>query len=113
MLHRGGSRGGALQGANVDRRGDTIAAVFSISDSINFFTLNPYSTTNNFTDDNGWASYNGLQVQLRKAFSHGLTWTSNYTFSKSLTLTEPDGQTGASASRRPGSTNFAILPIGW
>lgn len=57
---------------------------------INFFLLNPYSTngtnsTLNYVDDSGWSSYNGLQLQLRKQFSRGLTWTANYTFSKSLT----------------------------
>jgi len=58
---------------------------------INFFLLNPYAIGNStpgylgYVDDSGWSSYNGLQVQLRKQFSHGLTWTANYTFSKSLT----------------------------
>src|SRR5581483_1275104 len=53
---------------------------------INFFLLNPFSAgTLSYVDDSGWSSYNGLQVQLRKQFSHGLTWTTNYTFSKSLT----------------------------
>lgn len=53
---------------------------------INFFLLNPFDAgTLAYVDDSGWSSYNGLQVQLRKQFSHGLTWTTNYTFSKSLT----------------------------
>ena len=53
---------------------------------INFFTLNPYSTTSlPYVDDSGWSSYNGLQVQFRKAYSHGLQWTTNFTYSKSLT----------------------------
>jgi hypothetical protein len=39
----------------------------------------------NYIDDTGWDSYNGLQAQLRHRFSHGLTWTINYTWSKSLT----------------------------
>ena len=53
---------------------------------INFFLLNPFDAgTLSYVDDSGWSSYNGLQVQLRKQFSHGLTWTTNYTFSKSLT----------------------------
>jgi len=52
---------------------------------INFFTLNPYSTTNlPYVDDSGWSSYNGLQIQLRKQFTHGLLWTTNFTYSKSL-----------------------------
>jgi hypothetical protein len=53
---------------------------------INFFILNPFDAgTLSYVDDSGWSSYNGLQVQLRKQFSHGLTWTTNYTYSKSLT----------------------------
>jgi hypothetical protein len=61
---------------------------------INFFLLNPYvngilnnqpSGRMNYVDDGGWNSYNGLQIQLRKRYSHGLDWTTNYTLSKSLT----------------------------
>ena len=58
---------------------------------INFFMLNPYVIGGvgngrlNFVDDTGWDSYNGLQVQLRHRFSHGLDWSVNYTWSKSLT----------------------------
>ncbi|HKA01109.1 MAG TPA: TonB-dependent receptor, partial [Candidatus Solibacter sp.] len=61
---------------------------------INFFMLNPYvSQRLAFVDDSGWNSYNGLQTQFRKQFSKGLTWTFNYTFSKSLTnLAADDAQ---------------------
>ena len=53
---------------------------------INFFLVNPYVAGRiNYVDDTGWNSYNGLQVQFRKQYSQGLTWTANYTFSKSLT----------------------------
>lgn len=53
---------------------------------INLFLANPYVAGRiNYVDDSGWNSYNGLQVQLRKRYSHGLDWTANYTFSKSLT----------------------------
>ncbi|MGH9674670.1 MAG: carboxypeptidase regulatory-like domain-containing protein [Bryobacteraceae bacterium] len=52
---------------------------------INFFLLNPYVAGRmNYVDDSGWNSYNGLQVQLRKRHAHGLDWTTNYTWSKSL-----------------------------
>ncbi len=61
---------------------------------INFFLLNPYvSGRMNYVDDSGWNSYNGLQVQLRKRSSHGLDWTTNYTFSKSLTNLPQDNAT--------------------
>jgi hypothetical protein len=60
---------------------------------INFFLLNPFvSGRMNYIDDTGWHSYNGLQVQLRQRLSHGLTWTANYTWSKSLTNLAVDNQ---------------------
>jgi hypothetical protein len=57
---------------------------------INFFRLNPYTTTMNYVDDIGWWSYNGLQVQLRKEFSRGLTGTFNYSWSHGLANTGAD-----------------------
>ncbi len=52
---------------------------------INLFQLNPYSPGSlPFVDDTGWTSYNAAQVQLRRQFNKGLTWTSNFTFSKGL-----------------------------
>lgn len=57
---------------------------------INFFTLNPYTTSMNFVDDAGWWDYNGLQTQLRQTFSHGLTFTFNYTWSHGMSNTGAD-----------------------
>jgi carboxypeptidase family protein len=64
---------------------------------INFFLLNPYAIGNNtgrlnYVDDTGWHSYNGLQVQFRQRLSKGLNWTTNYTWSKSLTNLSADSQ---------------------
>jgi Carboxypeptidase regulatory-like domain len=68
---------------------------------INFFLLNPYAiglTAGNpngrmtFVDNGGWHSYNGLQVQFRQRLSRGLNWTTNYTWSKSLTNLSVDNQ---------------------
>jgi Carboxypeptidase regulatory-like domain len=68
---------------------------------INFFLLNPYAIglTNgipngrlNFVDNGGWNSYNGLQIQFRQRFSQSLNWSTNYTWSKSLTNLSVDGQ---------------------
>jgi hypothetical protein len=60
---------------------------------INFFLLNPYVAGRlGYVDDTGWHSYNGLQVQLRQRFQRGLTWTTNYTWSKSLTNLAVDNQ---------------------
>jgi carboxypeptidase family protein len=61
---------------------------------INFFLLNPYSAGRlNYVDDTGWHGYNGLQIQFRQRFSRGLNWTTNYTWSKSLTNLAADNQT--------------------
>jgi hypothetical protein len=57
---------------------------------INFFRLNPYTTTMNYVDDAGWWDYNGLQTQLRKTYSRGLTWTLNYTWSHGMSNTGAD-----------------------
>ena len=58
---------------------------------INLFQLNPYSPGNlPYVDDNGWTSYNGLQVQLRKQYSKGLVLTSNFSYSKSLSNNQAD-----------------------
>jgi len=68
---------------------------------INFFLLNPFAIglTNgnpngrlNFIDNGGWSSYNGLQIQFHQRFSQSLNWTTNYTWSKSLTNLAADNQ---------------------
>jgi Carboxypeptidase regulatory-like domain len=65
---------------------------------INFFLLNPYAigannnARLNFVDNGGWSSYNGLQIQFRQRFSQSLNWTTNYTWSKSLTNLTVDTQ---------------------
>src|SRR5262249_58034310 len=51
---------------------------------INFFRPNPYVTGLTLVDDNSYSTYHGLQLELRKAFSHGLTLQANYTWSKAL-----------------------------
>jgi hypothetical protein len=60
---------------------------------INFFLLNPFVAGRmNYIDDTGWHSYNGLQVTFRQRLSQGLNWTTNYTWSKSLTNLAVDNQ---------------------
>ncbi len=68
---------------------------------INFFMLNPFvaGLSNgapngrlNLVDNGGWNSYNGLQIQFRQRFTRGLNWTTNYTWSKSLTNLSVDNQ---------------------
>ena len=51
---------------------------------INFWTPNPFATGLDYQDDNGDNNYNGLQIALRKALSHGLSYTANFTWSHSL-----------------------------
>jgi len=60
---------------------------------INFFRLNPYTTSMNYVDDVGWWNYNGLQVQLRKSLAHGLVTTVNYSFSHAMSNTGADNAT--------------------
>ena len=60
---------------------------------VNFFLLNPFVAGRmNYVDDTGWHSYNGLQLQFRQRFSHGINWTANYTWSNSLTNLSADNQ---------------------
>jgi len=60
---------------------------------INFFLLNPFvSGRMSLVDNGGWNSYNGLQIQFRQRLSRGLTWTTNYTWSKSMTNLAVDNQ---------------------
>jgi hypothetical protein len=44
------------------------------------------------TGYDGFANYNSLQVTVRKAFSHGLTFQGAYTWSKDMTVISFDGQ---------------------
>src|SRR5215471_12673731 len=60
---------------------------------INFFLLNPFVAGRlNFTDDTGWSSYNGLQVQFRQRLANSLNWNFNWTWSKSMTNLPVDNQ---------------------
>src|SRR5258708_39376395 len=46
----------------------------------------------NLGDNGGSNSYNGLQIQFRQRLSRSLNWTTNYTWSKSLTNLSVDNQ---------------------
>ena len=52
---------------------------------INVFQINPYVATANLLSSNSFSNYNGLQVEFRQRFSHGVTMNVNYTWSHSLT----------------------------
>lgn len=63
---------------------------------INLFRPNPFVTGLTLLDDNSYANYHGLQLEFRKAFSHGLTVNANYTWSKALSdLFNLDDQSAA------------------
>jgi hypothetical protein len=51
---------------------------------INVFQLNPYAIPGNLNivDDNSSTKYHGLQLQLRRRLTAGLSATANYTFAK-------------------------------
>jgi hypothetical protein len=51
---------------------------------INFFRANPFVTNMTLLDDNQWSTYQGLQIEVRRSFSHGLTLNANYVWSKAL-----------------------------
>ena len=51
---------------------------------INLFRPNPFVTGLTLLDDNSYSTYHGLQLEFRKAYSHGLTLQANYTWSKAL-----------------------------
>jgi hypothetical protein len=49
-------------------------------------------------DDNSYSTYHGLQLEFRRAYSHGLTLNANYAWSKALSdlfnLTSQDANVG-------------------
>ena len=74
---------------------------------INYFVPNPFASSLNYLDDSGSTNYNGLQIELRKAYSNGLTLNANYTFSKALgDFSNAFGQGGESQYRT--MRNFAL-----
>ncbi len=68
----------------------------STATSSNFNARRPYGngqlSTINLMQSNGTASYHALQVTAKKAMGHHFSLTSFYTFSKSLSSAQMDGQ---------------------
>jgi hypothetical protein len=80
----------------------------------NFWRGNPYSNTVNYQDDNGNNNYNGLQIELRRAFSHGLMLDTHYTWSKTLgSVSNSSDQTGTYTfwTLRNGHMNYGPTPF--
>ncbi len=67
---------------------------------INFFQPNPFGTGAFYQDDNGNTNYNALQVEVRKAYSQGFSFSANYTYSHTLgNIYNSMSQTGQSNER--------------
>ncbi len=67
---------------------------------INFFQPNPFGTDAFYQDDNGYANYNGLQLEIRKAYSSGFSFSANYTWSHTLSnMYNASDQTATSNER--------------
>ena len=67
-----------------------------------------------FTTDYGWSSigrsnYNGLQVTLRKRFSHGFQFDLNYTYSKSIDFTSGATRLGFSGTDNIGAPGSRLV----
>jgi hypothetical protein len=66
------------------------------------------------TTDYGWSStgrsnYNGLQVNLRKRYSHGLQFDLNYTYSKSIDFTSGAARLGFSGTANIGAPGSRLV----
>lgn len=53
--------------------------------------LNPFFAGISYTDNSGWAHYNGGTVSLRKRFSQGYTLMSSFTFGKAISVQDATG----------------------
>ncbi len=86
---------------------------------VNFWLLNPNVGTANYTTNSLRSRYDGLQVDLRRRFSHGLLMSANYSFSRTVnsdfvTIHQPL-TLQPSTSSVPQSVKFAAswdLPFG-
>jgi hypothetical protein len=58
----------------------------------------PRFTTNTYVSNDVWTYYNGLQATWEKRYSHGLSFQTSYTWSKSIDTTSEATNLGASAS---------------
>jgi hypothetical protein len=54
-----------------------------------------------------WSSYNALTVSMRKSFSHGLSFSTNYTWAKSLDTLSSGNSNTANANKPQDSRNIA------
>ena len=82
--------------------------------AMNFFRANPFANTVNYQDDNANSNYNGLQVEVRHSFSHGLVMAGNYTWSHVLgTINNLSSQSGGTTwtTLRNGHLSYGPTPF--
>jgi Carboxypeptidase regulatory-like domain/TonB dependent receptor-like, beta-barrel len=53
--------------------------------------LNPFFDGISYTDNSGWAHYNGATFSLNKRFNKGYTFTTSFTFGKTLSVQDSTG----------------------
>jgi carboxypeptidase family protein/TonB-dependent receptor-like protein len=56
-----------------------------------FDGLNPFFSGISYTDNSGWAHYNGATFSLNKRFNRGYTFTTSFTFGKTLSVQDSTG----------------------
>ncbi len=81
---------------------------------INFFQSNPFARSLNYQDYNGNSNYNGLQIEVRKSLSYGLSLGANYTYSHTLgNIFNYNDQTATSQTRtlRNGALDYGPTPF--
>ena len=71
--------------------------------------LNQQLTTDYAWSSIGRSNYNGLQVNLRKRFSHGLQFDLNYTYSKSIDFTSGAARLGFSGTDNIGAPGSRLV----
>jgi hypothetical protein len=71
--------------------------------------LNQQLTTDYAWSSIGRSNYNGLQVNLRKRFSHGVQFDLNYTYSKSIDFTSGAARLGFSGTGNIGSPGSRLV----
>lgn len=52
---------------------------------LSYFYRNPNCYVGDYLGNNSFSTYHGLQAEIRRRFSHGMTFQANYTFGKVLT----------------------------
>lgn len=77
---------------------------------VNFFQANPFVAGSRGLINDGFSTYNSLQVELRKRFSDGLQVDGNYTFGKAIS--DFDGDSNTLLNDRPSSIRNARYTTG-